>query len=200
MPTTQNETSIANIALTALGQNPVSSLDDNLDTATWMKANYAAKRDLVIESRMWTFATVRATSTTADKDQWSQMYSHGIPPGWLQVFRVYRDVSSSDPSCWSKSEGWRMENNKVLASDSIVYLWGVQRVEDPGKFSSLFIEALAARLAADACIALTENRTLQRDMWSLYNDKLREAATRDGQQGSNESVRSSSLISARGRY
>ena len=36
-------------------------------------------------------------------------------------------------------------------------------------------------------------------MWNLYDDKLSEAATRDGQQGSNEIIQSNRLIDVRAR-
>ena len=194
-----SETSICNQALHWLGQNPIESLDDNTDKAEWMRDNYPFIRDAVTEERMWTFATVRALSVTADLDDWGLQYAHPIPITWLSVYRVYTDVSCSDPAGWITSEGWRREGSVVLSSDATVYLWGLKRVTDTGFFSSLFTQALAARIAADAAIAFTENNTLQATMWQLYQAKLADAAVRDGQQGSKERFRSSALVDARGR-
>jgi hypothetical protein len=192
-----SETSIANQALSWLGQDPITSLDDRSTTAEWMNNNYPFLRDAVLEERMWTFATVRAMSTAADLDPFGAQYSHVMPLGWLSIFRVYRNTSGSDPSRWNKSEGWRREGANILTREETVALWGVQRVTDTGQFSMLFVQALAARLAADACIPLTENRQLQADMFALYAAKLADATVRDGQQGSNELIQSDSLINAR---
>jgi hypothetical protein len=194
-----SEVSICNQALRWLGQRPIDSLDDRSEKAEWMRDNYPFIRDAVIEERMWTFATARKLSTTADRDEWDTQYAHQIPIDWLSVYRVYTDVSCSDPSGWIKSEGWRREGQLVLAYDATVYLWGMKRVTDTGAFTSLFTQALAARIAADAAIPFTENATLQATMWQLYQAKLADAAVRDGQQGSNERFRSSSLVDVRGR-
>lgn len=204
MPTQQtkamvSEVSICNQALRWLGQKSIDSLDDRSDKAEWMRDNYPFIRDAVIEDRMWTFATARALSTTADRDEWDTYYAHPIPIEWLAVYRVYNDVSGSDPADWSKSEGWHREGSKVLAYDATVYLWGLKRVTDTGAFTPLFVEALATRIAAEACTPFTENRQRTVDLWTEYEYKLKAAAVRDGQQGSNERFRSSSLVDVRGR-
>ena len=192
-----SEVSICNQALLWLGQNTITSLDESSTAAEWMTNNYPFLRDAVLEERMWTFATARAVSTTADLDPFGVQYLHAIPLGWLSVYRVYCNVTSSDPSNWQKSEGWRREGSNILTNEATVYLWGMDRTVDTGKFTQLFAQALAARIAADAAIPFTENRGLQSDMWNLYSAKLAEAATRDGQQGSNEKIQSNSLINAR---
>jgi hypothetical protein len=193
-----SETSICNQALTWLGSEPITSLDEDSREANWMKQNYPFIRDAVLEERMWTFAKDRAVSTVADMDAWGASYSHPIPTEWMLVFRVYRDVSSQSSDRYVKSEGWRMEGGNVLAKDPTIYMWGLKRITDTGAFNSLFVQALAARLAADAAIPLTENRQLQADMWNLYGQKLTIAATRDGQQGAVEKVDSDTLVKARG--
>lgn len=193
-----SETSICNQALSWLGEDPINSLDDQSTTAEWMRNNYPFLRDAVLEERMWRFALVRDMSETVEKDGWGQMYKHSIPHNWIQVFRVYKDVSGRSPNYWPKSDGWQKEGEFVLAKDPIVYMWGIQRITDTNKFSMLFTQALAARIAADAAIPLTENRALQGDMWRLYADKLSEATARDGMQGTVEKTKSDSLVVARG--
>lgn len=191
-----SETSICNQALAWLGAPTITSLEDPSTAATLCRTNYPFLRDAVLEERMWTFATVRATSTVGDKDEWGEMYKHGIPTDWLSVFRVYKSVSNN---CLVTSREWKREGAFVLSKDPTVYMWGIKRVTDTGQFSSMFVQALAARIAADLAIPITENRALQGDMWQLYGAKLKEASTRDGQQGTNEQIVSNSLIEARNR-
>jgi hypothetical protein len=193
-----SEVSICNQAMSWLGQPEMTTLDDKTTHAQWCRNNYPFLRDAVLEERMWTFATVRATSTVADRDEWDTMFKHPIPVGWISVFKVYRDVSQAGEPIPDRE--WRMEEGNVLSRCPTVYLWGIERVTDTGKFSPLFVQALAARLAADAAIPVTNNREMQSDMWSLYVSKLAEAAARDGQQGSIEKTRSDTLIRARGGF
>jgi hypothetical protein len=195
-----SEVSICNQALGYLGAEPITSFADQSTTAELCRNNYPYIRDAVLEERMWTFATARATSTVTDLDPWGQMYLHSIPLGWLSVFRCYRNVTNIE--CPIKSTGWRREGQDVLTKEPTVYLWGVQRITNTGKFSPLFTQALAARIAAELAITITENKTLQADLWALYQAKLADAATRDGQQGSNEKIISNSLVNVRaqGRY
>jgi len=189
-----SEVSICNQALTWLGQDPITSFDDNLDTAQWCRNNYRFLRDAVLESRMWTFATARYVSTSADKPVWGGGFVHTLPPSWISVFRCYQPGSMGTPLPLN----WRLEGGQVIAEYETIWMWGVVGVEDTQKFTPLFAQALAARIAADGAIPFTENRNLQSDMWKLYDAKLAEAAARDGQQGTNDKLRSDTLINARG--
>jgi hypothetical protein len=191
-----SEVSICNQALSWVGQDPINSLDEDTRRARWCRDNYPFIRDAVLEEYMWTFATFRSDSTVSDVDSFGS-YVHPIPAGTLGTFRVYRDVSNTNPEGWLKSEGWRREGENVVAKDSTVYMWGIRRVTDTAQFTNLFVQALAARMAADMCIFMTENRNLQVDLWALYANKLKAAATRDGQQGSNERLQSKTLVNAR---
>ena len=192
-----SETSICNQALTWLGQDPITSLTDPNTTAEWMRNNYPFIRDALLEERMWTFATVKASDVTEDMDAWGTMYVHPKPLNWISVFRVFKSVNAYGDNI--RDENWRMEGGNIVSSYATIYLWGIKQVTDTGKFSPMFIQTLAARIAADACIPLTENRQLQADLWNLYKVKLDEAAARDGQQGSNELIQSNTLINARAR-
>lgn len=190
-----SETSICNQALTWLGQDPINSINDDNTTAAWMRNNYTFIRDAVLEERTWTFATARATSITEDRDEWDQMWKHPKPLNWLSVFRVFKTVYTNGGDIIDQS--WRMEGPFILSRNATVYMWGLIQITDTGKFSPLFVQALAARIAADAAVPLTNNRQLQVDLWGLYGDKLREAAARDGQQGANDRISQTRLTSIR---
>jgi hypothetical protein len=193
----RSEVSISNMALSWLGQNPITSLDEQTREASICKANYDFVRDAVLEERRWTFATVRATSTVADLDEWGRMYSHPKPLNWLFVYRAYRNVSGETPSSWCKSEGWRMEGGKVLTRDATVYLWGTERVTNTDRFTEQFAQALTARLAATMCVAFTQDVRNEAMLWNKYQAFLADAAATDGMQGANEQVQSNQLIDSR---
>lgn len=192
-----SEVSICNQALGWLGENLITSLDDPSRNANLCRDNYPFLRDAVLEERMWTFATDRAVSTVADLDAWGVQYKHPLPLEWLAVYRVYCTPGATPDQGWP-AKGWRREGAYVLTQESTVYMWGVKRISDTGKFTQLFVQALAARLAADLAMPITEDRQKQADAWNLYQAKLAEAAARDGAQGANDHVRSSGLVDVRG--
>jgi hypothetical protein len=73
------------------------------------------------------------------------------------------------------------------------------KVTDSTLFSPGFVHALAARMAADTCMTLTENRQLLVDMEALYDKKIAEAQYSEGSQGRTEIMRSDILTGARKR-
>lgn len=199
-----SEVVICNKALAHLGEDPITSLDDPSKKAELCRLQYPSLRDAVIEARMWRFALIRAVSSTADipevrnddpdYPQWGDGFVHAFPTNMLQVFRAYRDTTADKvPAQWTR------EGDYIVSESDYLYLWGVRRVTDTNKFSNLFIEVLAARLAADLAVPITHNRTLMADMWQLYNDKMSEAAVRDGQQGRSEKTNATTLTGARRR-
>jgi hypothetical protein len=200
---------ICNQALGWLGAAPIVSLDDNSRTAELCKINYQPLTEAVLEARCWTFAEMRSTSTTQDqpgdtgpgKDpedgypEWGSGFVHTIPDDYLMVFRVYKDVTSK-PLIDAE---WVRHNQYIIADRDTVFMWGVRKETDPNKYTVTFVQALAARIASDLCLPITQNQKLQADMWTLYESKLREAASRDGAQGRSEDIMANRLINARRR-
>lgn len=193
-----SEVSICNQALSWLGEARISSLDDPGTTARRMRDNYPFIRDVVLEERDWTFAKARFTSEVADAPEWGPGFLHPIPLDWLNVTRAYRDVSSEDPSNWIQTEWYREEGN-IVAVDSFIYMRGLIRVTDTGKFSGMFTQALATRIAAELCMAFTQDKVRESSLWALYQAKLADAAVHDGKQGRREKTISRTFINARGR-
>jgi len=193
-----SDISICNQALGWLGQKSITSFADDSECAQLCDLNYPVLRDAVLESRTWTFALRTQMLESATSDEWNRGFLYPLDSDWLVVLRVY-----DEPPGWSPKDNrqmrWVREGNAIVAEKGQAYLWGVQRVLDTGRFTTLFAQALAARLAADLAITLTQNRQLQADMWSLYNDKLAEAAVRDGQQGRTERTTANTLVDARYR-
>lgn len=188
-----SETSICNQALSFIGGDLIESIEEPNQVAEWCRVNYPFLRDAVLEEKLWSFAAARAVSNTAETPEWgSDYFKHSIPVDWISVFRVYCDDREGVVE-------WSLEDRFVLAKSETVYMRGNKRVTDTGKFSNLFVQCLAARLAADMAIPLAQDRGLFQDMWDLYDTKLKVAANRDGMQGRNEKIRPGNLTSGRNR-
>lgn len=186
-----SETSICNQALSWLGAKAIVSLEDPSTEAEYCRNNYPFIRDAVLEERAWSFALARQSSTVADLSEWGNLYEHSVPLDWMQVLRVYKDSAGEQVAEWSK------EGPYVLADSATIYMWGVKRVTNTSLMSNMFVQCLAARMAAELAIPLTGKKQLQADMWVLYQQKLNDAAARDGAQGRNELMREGKLTSVR---
>lgn len=206
---------ICNLALGWLGGDLIISLDDPSVEAKLCKANYALLRDAVLEEREWTFAVTRLEPVALlagpvygfDK-------AFQIPVEVIRILQVSRageviDGAIIEGSFLSATRGgtgtgretridWVREGDKILANNSAsIFIRALIRIEDTTKFSPAFDQALAARLAMELAIPITNSRTLQQDMAGLYAEKVRLAAASDGLQGRSQRVRADAFTVVR---
>lgn len=189
--------------------DPIISLDDENNAAIKCKANYNLIRDLVQESREWTFATRRISLTPlATAPVYGYPYQFLLHPDVLRVLNVPANVASNTVSIGGGSsdflpevEYWTVESitegRVILASSSAIFARVLWRIRNEGLFPPSFVHAFAARLAAEIAMPLTEDRQLQVDMQQLYAAKIHEAAAIDGMQGRSKIVRSTHLTRVR---
>lgn len=114
----------------------------------------------------------------------------------LRVFRVYTDSAGTDPLGQAE---WRQEQNTVVAdhAGANLYALATKQITNPHEWSSLFSQAVVARLAAELSMALTRDTALYQLMWSEYASKLSLAKAMDGGAGRSEQQTSSKLLSSR---
>lgn len=189
--------SICNQAISWVGGNPITSLDDNSTEAKLCKANYAPLRDAVLEAADWSFAKRRyKLNQDTETPAFGYQYQFTVPAEVMRVIKPFRG-SVTGSGFGEKSLEWAFEDRKVLINLAEVYILAIARVEDTNKFSRAFEQALAARIAADIAIPITASKTVMNDMFTLYEKKLDIATATDGQQGSREKFSSTELVGAR---
>lgn len=213
----ESEVAICNQALGWLGGDLIISLNDDTKEAKLCKANYANLRDAVLTVREWTFAVDRIEpSALATDPRYGFDKRFQIPGNVLRVLQVSRagddvvesSVGSSSGNRSSARNGtglgrearveWLREGETIVVNNAErIYARVLIRIVDPTKFSAPFDQALAARLAMDLAIPLTNSRLLQRDMAALYGEKLADAASTDGMQGRSTNTRADSLTVVR---
>ncbi len=187
-----SEVSICNQALSLLGAALITSLDDDVQEAKLCKLHYGPARDAVLMERAWTFATTWRTLPKADNPPESMFANaYPIPSDVLLVWFVGID--------WNHPETWRVENGYITTDGNSCKAQVILRVEDTSLFSSLFVQALAARLAMELVVPITNSRELLADMSALYRAKLQIAGAKDGQQGTSRRLRSQWLNAVRFR-
>lgn len=194
---------VANYALVLLGEGPITSIEDDSDTARTMLSLYYIARNAVLEAHEWSFAIRRFTPTqSSSTPDWGWSFSYELPSDIIRLLRVDRDRAgglTTQTSDMNRHQiAHELEGRVILCNESEIHCTGIRRVDDEGIFSPLFVEAFATKLAYLAAIPITESNQKQNNMAALYTAAINAAKSRDGMQGSTRRLRSHWLRKARG--
>lgn len=195
-----SEVSICNIALTALGAQLITSLSDDQTEAKLCDANYDPARDSALEARAWTFATKRAAlALKKTAPVWGFTNAFQLPTDLITVLEM-RDALPNRVNFneLMNPTDWLREEDTIVTDAATARIRYIARITDPNRYTAAFIHVVAARLAYEIAIAITQSRELQSDMWDLYNAKLQIASATDGMQGRSRVIRATKLTGIRG--
>jgi hypothetical protein len=192
---------IVNIALTWLGANQITSLEDDAPEAILMKSNYYLARDATLEAAEWSFAVKRwIPAKSAEVPVAGASLYYPVPSDIIRVLRVdrirgyaYSDISDSHTIDRQPQTDWRLESGNILTNTDGIQCKGIRRVEDEGIYSPLFVHAFAAHLAMLCAYPITESDGKFNAMSALYGLKIKEAKSHDGLQGTSQRIRNRSL-------
>lgn len=193
-----SEVTVCNQALSRLGGNLITSLDDGTTEAILCKANYEPMRDVVMMERYWTFATKRlelpiaAEPVPAPTDkQFANAFL--IPSEVSIVIRASSEVDDRRPN----RTPFRVEGQYIISDAETMYVKALVVVVDPNLMSAMFRQALAIRLASEICVALTSSIKTQQSLMQEYTALVLNAEAMDGMQGTTERIRSGDYIDVR---
>jgi hypothetical protein len=175
---------IANMALQRIGaKSSISALTDATPNAEKVNTVWEYILNECLETIKPHFATVRvalaqSTTSPANTDQYEYCYS--MPSDYLCL----AEGTADDPSVWPKDcypysieslDGWTfvlMTNYDTSESDEPIYVTYVRKATNPAKYTALFINAFAYRLAAELSYTITEGAGTFEHMMNMY-DKFR---------------------------
>jgi len=188
------EVSICSNALRILGDDPITSLTDDTERARLCNALYEPSRDAVLRSHPWNFAITRATlAQLSATPTYEYAYQYSLPtdPYCLRVLSMeYQDYIF-------KVEYLSGTGRVLLTDEGTAKILYVAKVADTAQFDSLFVDTLTAKLALELSFPVTNSATLQAQMQKLYQLKLSEARSIDGQEGFMDDLVSDTLTDFR---
>ena len=174
------EVSICSNALRKLGDDPITSLTDDTERARLCNAFYETARDSLLRSHPWNFAITRASLTRlSSTPAYGFAYQYALPtdPYCLRVLEMeYQDYIF-------KIENLATEGRVLLSDEDTAKILYVGRITDTSLFDSLFVDTLTAHLSVKLAYPITNSTSLQLQMHKLYQAKLSEARSVDGQEG-----------------
>ena len=165
---------IANQALFMLGQSSIISMTQDNEAARLCNGRYVYNRDATLRAYPWNCAMARETlAQSAVLPVWGYAYKYALPtvPLCLRVISIEEDYK------------WKIEGRWLVTDAPTCNILYIARLTDVNDMEVLLREAIAARLAADICYALTGSSTQQDKMWLLYEQKIRQAKSVDAQEG-----------------
>ena len=126
---------------------------------------YTDKRDTLLRIHDWKFAIKRSTLApdVATPDyEWSKQFT--LPSDLIRLIEIYPHTVK-----------YRIEANKILCNESVLYIKYIYRVTDPNEMDDTFRETLSAMLAKEMAIALTDSQRKKESAEGLYEVKLGDA-------------------------
>ena len=174
-----SEVAICNLALQDLGRGlMITALDENSQAARACRLRYPFARDACLRAYDWNFAAARASlPALAEAPAFGFAYAYQLPPDCLFV----REVEGDDACAWTVERGRLLTD--LGAPLNVTY---TRAETNPASFDALFADTLAARIAADVAVSLTESTGKAQALWQVYQSKLAEARRRDAQEGACE--------------
>lgn len=166
---------IINKALGLLGANTIKTIEDHTLEAEAARKMYQPSLDSVLAETDWTFAIKRELLTLSDKQAaWGGGNYFELPSDLIKIV----DVMNAHTF-------WRREGNYIFTHESEFGLVYVARCIDPTFYPSYFIDALAAKLAAEMCYLLTNSMEKTLGLIDLYEGQyLPNAKTKNAREKS----------------
>lgn len=155
-----SEVKICNEALLLLGQEAITSLTETGNpNATRCNLIYVPTRDEVLRAAMPNFAMARASLAriSGETPDFGYDYFYQLPSDCLRVLGM--DYSDNE---------YVIEGDKLLCdytTAKILYIW---RVTDPNLFDSIFVAALAIRIASKLAVPILRSRSAAKDLLEQY--------------------------------
>jgi hypothetical protein len=188
-----SDVSITSSALRRLGDDPITSLSDDSDRARLMNALLPTVLDAVLRAHRWNFAIARASlAAQAAAPAWGYDYGYTLPnnPYCLRLLTTEAYDEDKTP--------FVVEGRTILTDAAApLNVLFIARITDPTLYDAMFVEALIARLAAEAAYPVTGSKQAAETQFQLYQLKVREAMAYDGLEGTPEELESNDLIDIR---
>lgn len=190
-------TEVCNLALSWLAGGRILSLDDEGQAAQLCKSNYDLSRKAVLEEREWTFAVKRLQLPALAEEPLVYSAAFLVPPDLLYSIAVTDPGSHGTRKPNPPQIVHSFEGDRIYAYLDLINIKYIFDLTNTQKFSGLFDQTLAAHIAMNIAIPLTENKEHFVNMANLYNINLDRAAASDGMQGTREKLDISQMEQSR---
>lgn len=164
------------MSLALLGQEALSSYEENSRNGRAIRKFYELSRIAAIEDGKWSFATKRSVlAPTVASPAFDWVYKFTLPNDFLKE----QHIRNSSGTNLSSDIDYTIENGELLCDQDTVRLIYTFDQTDLTKYTAKFLELFVAKLAAKACYEITQSRTEERQLNDNYRVMLYEALSGD---------------------
>lgn len=173
-----SKVSIANRALTKLGDQRILLLSDDNNAARTLNSMFDDVRDAEIRRHRWKFALKRdQLSALVAAPSWGFQFQYPLPTdflGLVQVNEYYMRTGLTYKRPWSVEAG-----NILTDFPAPLKIRYMARIDNPALYDPLFVEVLACKLAMESAEALTQSSGKKQAAMEEYKFALSEALRQD---------------------
>lgn len=167
-----SEIEICNVALSHIGKYPIDSLNDRTKEAVECKRLYPRVRDSVMRDHPWNFATKRLTLAALTEEVEGFDYVYQWPSDCLRALKIYNPADEEEEIVFEIGVSNDLSTRVILTDQEDAILIYVARVTNPNVYDTVFIDALAYRLASELAIPLAGDPNLGNAMARMYSAQL----------------------------
>ncbi len=189
-----SEVSIVNRALRLLRVEAITAMSESGATAAWARDIYPDARDALLQEYPWNFAMRRASlsaSTSAPAFGFARAFP--LPEAPEKCLRVWRLEGEPDIEMV-----WRVEGRQLLTDEAApLQIHFIAQVTDTAVYAPLFVEALAACIAAEGAFHFTGSTSREAQLAELRRQKVGVAKQMDALEGTPEDLVANEWLGAR---
>ena len=178
------EAAIASEALHLLGARPITDLDSITDqNAIMMNTVFDSVRDEMLGAHNWQFArqTVELTEDTTSDNHTSFDYAYVLPADLIRIIGLVGESGTTNPEyALLPYQPYEVRENLLFSDEDECWVQYVKKVTDVTEFPHWFGRALAAGLATECAIRITEDKQKYGMIQQIYGGRLTEAMRIDG--------------------
>ena len=192
---TQSQIQLYNEALLLVGANEISSVTEETNNATLCNRFFESARDYVTVNSRWNSVQSEASLTASAtapivNDKWLKKGELPNDPYCLRVLDAYVNGVNVD---------YEVVGRFLYSNDLPLDIRYVSRISDLSSISPGLFQAIALYLAYKISYPVTRDLQSVKDIYSLYQDHLREARMIDAHEGVPITIESNSLTEDRVR-
>ena len=178
-----SKTELINKALTLVGAEPITNIDDDTQNARVVNRVYEISLRSILSECKWNFATRRALlATSADTLAWyhtDEAYVYSRPNNIIRIFET-----NDDDAVWREEGDYILADTQGLGIKYVIYL------DDPSKYTSAFVDALVDKLCSDIAYMIVNSATLGETYLKKYESvSLPKARSENSQVGTQQYVK-----------
>lgn len=192
---TQSQIQLYNEALLLVGANEISSVTEETNNATLCNRFFESARDYVSVNSRWNSVQSEAELTASStiptvSEKWLKKAELPNDPYCLRVLDAYVNGISVD---------YEVVGRFLYSNDLPLDIRYISRITDLSSISPGLFQSIALYLAYKISYPVTRDLQSVKDIYSLYQDHVREARMLDAHEGTPITIEADSLTEDRVR-